>query len=90
MYTNRFTDGEGREQEGLSTMFAATEARSFFPCWDQPDLKCSYQLRVFLPSVCRMDVLSNMNKASFCYVTCAIIVFRTFHHQTYSYSTRMI
>ena len=62
VYINRFTDKDGQEQDGVSTMFAATEARSFFPCWDQPDIKCTFQLRVLIQKGVHLDVLSNMNK----------------------------
>ena len=50
----------------MSTMFAATEARytcctrlclyntdaarSFIPCWDQPNVKCTFQMQVVAAS----------------------------------------
>merc|ERR1719341_1807023 len=61
VYINRFTDKDGGEKDGISTMFAATEARSFFPCWDQPDVKCSFQLRVCVQRGSELEVLSNMD-----------------------------
>ena len=61
VYLNKFTGGDGQEREGVATMFAATEARSFFPCWDQPDLKCSYQLTVLTQQEEDFTVLSNMD-----------------------------
>jgi len=62
VYINRFTDKDGGEKEGVSTMFAATEARSFFPCWDQPDVKCSFELRVLVQGGTELEVLSNMDR----------------------------
>jgi len=62
VYINRFTDKDGGEKDGVSTMFAATEARSFFPCWDQPDMKCTFQLRVFVQRGSELEVLSNMDR----------------------------
>ena len=48
VYLNKFTESCGKERDGIATMFAATEARSFFPCWDQPDVKCSFDLTVLV------------------------------------------
>ena len=61
VYVNKFVDENGHEQDGVATMFAATEARSFFPCWDQPDVKCSFELSVLLQRDEKLKVLSNMN-----------------------------
>ena len=61
VYINKFIGADGKEKEGVATMFAATEARSFFPCWDQPDLKCSYQLTVITQQAEELTVLSNMD-----------------------------
>ena len=63
VYVNKYIDKHGVEKDGISTMFAATEARSFFPCWDQPDIKCPFSLKVLVPKDSEMDVLSNMNIA---------------------------
>lgn len=46
VYLNKFVDSEGDECDGVATMLAATEARSFFPCWDQPDAKCTFHLKI--------------------------------------------
>ena len=62
VYLNKYTGADGEEKEGLATMFAATEARSFFPCWDQPDVKCSFELRVLTQQDQQLTVLSNMNQ----------------------------
>jgi len=60
VYLNKFIDLEGKERDGVSTMFAATEARSFIPCWDQPNVKCTFGLRV--AAVKGLQVLSNMEE----------------------------
>ena len=61
VYLNKFVDENGHEQDGVATMFAATEARSFFPCWDQPDVKCSFELLVLVQNDEKLQVLSNMD-----------------------------
>ena len=62
VYLNKFVDAGGVEQDGVATMFAATDARSFFPCWDQPDMKCSFELTVLVDKSRNYTVLSNMNQ----------------------------
>ena len=58
VYINKFVDEGNQEKDGVSTMFAATEARSFIPCWDQPNVKCSFSLTVAVGE--ELQVLSNM------------------------------
>ena len=58
VYINKFVDQGGQERDGVSTMFAATEARSFIPCWDQPNIKCSFSVTVAVEQ--ELQVLSNM------------------------------
>ena len=57
VYLNKYTDSSGKERDGIATMFAATEARSFFPCWDQPDVKCSFDLTVLVHRTENLQVL---------------------------------
>ena len=71
VYVNKFSGADGREREGVATMFAATEARSFFPCWDQPDIKCSFQLAVMTQQEEELTVLSNMNLIDSQVVNCS-------------------
>ena len=61
VYLNKFVDGHGHEKDGVATMFAATEARSFFPCWDQPDVKCSFEHLVLVQIDEDLQVLSNLD-----------------------------
>jgi len=58
VYLNKFVNSEGEECDGVCTMLAATEARSFFPCWDQPDAKCTFDLQILTHD--GLEPLSNM------------------------------
>ena len=60
VYVNKFVDRQGREREGVATMFAATETRSFVPCWDEPRMKATFTLTVAAEK--DLQVLSNMQE----------------------------
>ncbi|ADM10867.1 aminopeptidase N [Encephalitozoon intestinalis ATCC 50506] len=47
----------GEEKEIYSTHFEPTDARRVFPCFDQPDMKATFQISIDAPS--RLVVLSN-------------------------------
>jgi puromycin-sensitive aminopeptidase len=49
MYRSRFTDDAGAEHLIITTHFEATDARRNFPCWDEPDLKASFQMTLVVP-----------------------------------------
>jgi puromycin-sensitive aminopeptidase len=49
MYRSRFTDDAGGEHVIITTHFEATDARRNFPCWDEPDLKASFQMTLVVP-----------------------------------------
>jgi len=49
MYRSRFTDDAGRDHVLITTHFEATDARRNFPCWDEPDLKASFQMTLVVP-----------------------------------------
>lgn len=45
-YRSDYKDVHGKEQVLLSTQFEATDARSAFPCFDEPNLKATFQVTV--------------------------------------------
>ncbi|ODQ81228.1 hypothetical protein BABINDRAFT_33484 [Babjeviella inositovora NRRL Y-12698] len=57
-YRSRYTNAEGQDAVMLSTQFEATDARRAFPCFDEPNLKATFDVAIVL----RADwtVLSNM------------------------------
>jgi aminopeptidase N len=42
-------DGSGARKVMLGTQFEATDARRFFPCWDEPAFRARFQLTVVVP-----------------------------------------
>ena len=61
-YCNPYKDAHGNLRMGCATMFAATEARSCFPCFDEPDFKAIFALEVTVPK--KLMVISNMPHSS--------------------------
>jgi puromycin-sensitive aminopeptidase len=57
MYRSRFTDDAAAEHLIITTHFEATDARRNFPCWDEPDLKASFQMTLVVPD--GMTALTN-------------------------------
>jgi puromycin-sensitive aminopeptidase len=49
MYRSRYTDDAGQDHVIITTHFEATDARRNFPCWDEPDLKASFQMTLVAP-----------------------------------------
>ncbi len=43
-YLSQFTDPDGNKQQLATTQFEATHARQCFPCWDEPELKATFQI----------------------------------------------
>src|SRR6476660_7550326 len=42
-------EGSGARKVMLGTQFEATDARRFFPCWDEPAFRSRFQLTVVVP-----------------------------------------
>jgi aminopeptidase N len=51
-------EGTGAKKIMLGTQFEATDARRFFPCWDEPSFRARFQLTVVLPE--NFTAFSNM------------------------------
>lgn len=48
-YRSKFTDSEGKERLIATTQFESTDARRAFPCFDEPDFKASYGVKLIVP-----------------------------------------
>lgn len=57
-YSLPYHDANGDRQVGAATMFAATEARTCFPCLDEPDFKAVFAVEVTVDS--HLRVIGNM------------------------------
>jgi aminopeptidase N len=51
-------EGTGAKKIMLGTQFEATDARRFFPCWDEPSFRARFQLTVVVPE--NFTAISNM------------------------------
>jgi aminopeptidase N len=51
-------EGTGANKIALGTQFEATDARRFFPCWDEPSFRARFQLTAVLPE--NWAAVSNM------------------------------
>jgi len=56
-YRSTYKTADGEEKVIATTQFEATDARRAFPCWDEPDLKATYQVTLVVPE--RMLAVSN-------------------------------
>lgn len=55
---NRYVDGDGKAKTLLTTHMEPTDARRMFPCWDEPDLRATFQLAITIPD--NFTAVSNM------------------------------
>ena len=61
-YVHYQEQGSGAQKIMLGTQFEATDARRFFPCWDEPAFRARFQLTVVVPE--NWLAVSNMPIAS--------------------------
>ena len=56
-FRSKYTQ-DGEERYFATTFFAPTDARRAFPCWDEPAIKATFDIKVSAPK--NRVVLSNM------------------------------
>ncbi|MEY2493367.1 MAG: hypothetical protein QOH24_2318 [Verrucomicrobiota bacterium] len=61
-YAKYREQGSGAEKIFFGTQFEATDARRFFPCWDEPAFRARFQLTIVVPE--NWMAVSNMPIAS--------------------------
>ncbi|XP_067208071.1 puromycin-sensitive aminopeptidase isoform X1 [Linepithema humile] len=57
LYRSKYT---GQDGNCAVTYLCPTSARRFFPCWDEPSLKATFDIHLMLPSQASLVGLSNM------------------------------
>jgi aminopeptidase 2 len=58
-YRSGYTDKEGKKKHLVVTQFEATDCRRCFPCWDEPALKATFDVTLYVPE--DKIALSNMH-----------------------------
>eukprot|EP00795_Rhopilema_esculentum_P013378 gene13378-4237_t len=58
-YRSKYKDLNGEEKYCAVTQFEATDARRAFPCWDEPAIKATFDIKLVVPKT--GVALSNMN-----------------------------
>ncbi|KAK9455905.1 peptidase family M1-domain-containing protein [Dipodascopsis uninucleata] len=61
-YRSKYTDADNQEAYMYSTQFEATDARRAFPCFDEPNLKATFDFAITIPQ--HWTALSNMPEVS--------------------------
>ncbi|RWS12695.1 Puromycin-sensitive aminopeptidase-like protein [Dinothrombium tinctorium] len=59
LYRSKYQTPEGEQRYAAVTNFEPTDARRAFPCWDEPAIKCQFDLTLIVPK--DKTTLSNMN-----------------------------
>ena len=59
-YRSVYTDAEGNEHWLAATQFESTAARLAFPCFDEPDMKARFVIKLIYKDTGSMAALSNM------------------------------
>jgi len=58
-YRSKYKDANGEDKYCAVTQFEATDARRAFPCWDEPAIKSTFDIKLIVPKT--GVALSNMN-----------------------------
>ena len=61
-YRSQYTNPEGNTEYLATTQFEATDARKAFPCWDEPDVKATFEITLIFPE--HLTAISNMPEKS--------------------------
>ncbi|KAG1335968.1 hypothetical protein G6F62_006431 [Rhizopus arrhizus] len=61
-YRSSYKDVDGNTQYLATTQFESTDARRAFPCWDEPNLKATFDVTLIVPA--HLVALSNMDVIS--------------------------
>ena len=50
LFVTEYTNPDGSRSKMLATQFESTDARSMFPCWDEPAFRATFELTAQLPA----------------------------------------
>ncbi|KAH8399402.1 hypothetical protein KR215_009736, partial [Drosophila sulfurigaster] len=62
LYSSSYQTPAGQQRKIATTKFEPTYARQAFPCFDEPEMKATFNISVVHPSEGSYDAVSNMNK----------------------------
>ena len=57
-YRSTYLDHDGNQKIMACTQFEPTDARRAFPCWDEPEIKSTFEITLKVPTT--MEAISNM------------------------------